>query len=164
MWTVHNWTKTDFISGQQSTQTILFIFLETKRNKIPNLYSNLKKSNKYLQNLVNLNWFPIPKARFWWWMMMDDEVVQRVFQEGGRDYIQKPATCSSSSSSSILQSLPLHVVYFVFLSILIFWLIFIGVCLFSEFGVLEFYSMCWVVYLCCIVMGYVGLSIPLFFW
>ncbi|CAO2829963.1 unnamed protein product [Amaranthus hypochondriacus] len=40
---------------------------------------------------------------------MDDEVVQRVFQEGGRDYIQKPATCSSSSSSSILQSLPLHV-------------------------------------------------------
>ncbi|KAL2546180.1 P-loop containing nucleoside triphosphate hydrolase superfamily protein [Forsythia ovata] len=39
---------------------------------------------------------------------MDDEVVQRVFQEGGRDfYQQQPST--SSSSSSILQSLPLHV-------------------------------------------------------
>ncbi|KAL2904718.1 Uridine-cytidine kinase C [Bienertia sinuspersici] len=36
---------------------------------------------------------------------MDDEVVQRVFQEGGRDYIQQPST----SYSSILQSLPLHV-------------------------------------------------------
>ncbi|KAM7484654.1 hypothetical protein LguiA_000663 [Lonicera macranthoides] len=41
---------------------------------------------------------------------MDDEVVQRVFQEGGRDYYQQQAsTSSSSSSSSILQSLPLHV-------------------------------------------------------
>lgn len=41
---------------------------------------------------------------------MDDEVVQRVFQEGGRDYFQQqPSTSSSSSSSSILQSLPLHV-------------------------------------------------------
>lgn len=39
---------------------------------------------------------------------MDDEVVQRVFEEGGRDYHQQPST-SSSSSSSILQSLPLHV-------------------------------------------------------
>ncbi|XP_014509349.1 uncharacterized protein LOC106768623 isoform X1 [Vigna radiata var. radiata] len=39
---------------------------------------------------------------------MDDEVVQRVFHEGGRDYFQQqPST--SSSSSSILQSLPLHV-------------------------------------------------------
>ncbi|KAI4357645.1 hypothetical protein L6164_001581 [Bauhinia variegata] len=39
---------------------------------------------------------------------MDDEVVQRVFQEGGRDFFQQqPST--SSSSSSILQSLPLHV-------------------------------------------------------
>ncbi|XP_017970808.1 PREDICTED: uncharacterized protein LOC18609780 isoform X1 [Theobroma cacao] len=39
---------------------------------------------------------------------MDDEVVQRVFQEGGRDYFQQqPST--STSSSSILQSLPLHV-------------------------------------------------------
>uniref|UniRef100_A0A5B7B6W3 AAA+ ATPase domain-containing protein n=1 Tax=Davidia involucrata TaxID=16924 RepID=A0A5B7B6W3_DAVIN len=38
---------------------------------------------------------------------MDDDVVQRVFQEGGRDYYQQPST--SSSSSSILQSLPLHV-------------------------------------------------------
>ncbi|KAK6146787.1 hypothetical protein DH2020_020656 [Rehmannia glutinosa] len=39
---------------------------------------------------------------------MDDQVVQRVLQEGGRDlYQQKPST--SSSSSSILQSLPLHV-------------------------------------------------------
>lgn len=37
---------------------------------------------------------------------MDDEVLQRVFQEGGREYIQQP---SASSSSSILQSLPLHV-------------------------------------------------------
>ncbi|KAK6922205.1 Phosphoribulokinase/uridine kinase [Dillenia turbinata] len=37
---------------------------------------------------------------------MDDEVVQRVFQEGGRDVYQQPST--SSSSSSILQSLPLH--------------------------------------------------------
>ncbi|XP_022157407.1 uncharacterized protein LOC111024113 isoform X2 [Momordica charantia] len=38
---------------------------------------------------------------------MDDEVVQRVLQEG-RDYFQKqPST--STSSSSILQSLPLHV-------------------------------------------------------
>lgn len=37
---------------------------------------------------------------------MDDEVLQRVFQEGGREYIQQPST---SSSSSILQSLPLHV-------------------------------------------------------
>ncbi|KAK9705274.1 hypothetical protein RND81_07G044300 [Saponaria officinalis] len=36
---------------------------------------------------------------------MDDEVLQRVFQ-GGRNYIQQPST---SSSSSILQSLPLHV-------------------------------------------------------
>lgn len=41
---------------------------------------------------------------------MDDEVVQRVFQERGRDYIQQPSTSTSSSSSSILQSLPLHVV------------------------------------------------------
>ncbi|XP_051148741.1 uncharacterized protein LOC127263652 isoform X2 [Andrographis paniculata] len=39
---------------------------------------------------------------------MDDQVVQRVFQEGGRDfYQQEPST--SSSYSSILQSLPLHV-------------------------------------------------------
>ncbi|KAL2233317.1 UNVERIFIED_CONTAM: Uridine-cytidine kinase C [Sesamum indicum] len=39
---------------------------------------------------------------------MDDQVVQRVFQEGGRDfYQQQPST--SSSSSSILQALPLHV-------------------------------------------------------
>ncbi|CAN1857790.1 Uridine-cytidine kinase C, partial [Linum perenne] len=39
---------------------------------------------------------------------MDDEVVQRVLQEGGRDFLkQSPST--SSSSSSILQSLPLHV-------------------------------------------------------
>ncbi|XP_042022141.1 uncharacterized protein LOC121769408 isoform X1 [Salvia splendens] len=38
---------------------------------------------------------------------MDDQVVRRVFQEGGRDfYPQQPST---SSSSSILQSLPLHV-------------------------------------------------------
>ncbi|XP_047340660.1 uncharacterized protein LOC124944451 isoform X2 [Impatiens glandulifera] len=40
---------------------------------------------------------------------MDDEVVKRVFQEGGRDYFQQPST--SSSSSSILQSLPLHVTF-----------------------------------------------------
>ncbi|XVE92030.1 hypothetical protein REPUB_Repub01dG0062100 [Reevesia pubescens] len=41
---------------------------------------------------------------------MEDEVVQRVFQEGGRDYFQQlPSTSTSSSSSSILQSLPLHV-------------------------------------------------------
>ncbi|EEF36366.1 uridine cytidine kinase I, putative [Ricinus communis] len=38
---------------------------------------------------------------------MEDEVVQRVLQEGGRDYFQQ--TPSTSSSSSILQSLPLHV-------------------------------------------------------
>ncbi|KAF6149854.1 hypothetical protein GIB67_010928 [Kingdonia uniflora] len=38
---------------------------------------------------------------------MDDEVVQRVFEEGGRDYLQQET--STSSSSSILQSLPLHV-------------------------------------------------------
>ncbi|XP_055809554.1 uncharacterized protein LOC129879855 isoform X2 [Solanum dulcamara] len=39
---------------------------------------------------------------------MDDDVVQRVLQEGGRDYYQQqPST--SSSSPSILQSLPLHV-------------------------------------------------------
>ncbi|XP_048502265.1 uncharacterized protein LOC104883873 isoform X3 [Beta vulgaris subsp. vulgaris] len=38
--------------------------------------------------------------------VMDDEVLQRVFQEGGRDYIHQPST---STSSSILQSLPLHV-------------------------------------------------------
>ncbi|XP_023639295.1 uncharacterized protein LOC17885014 isoform X3 [Capsella rubella] len=37
---------------------------------------------------------------------MDDEVVQRVFQEGGRDFFQQQP---STSSSSILQSLPLHV-------------------------------------------------------
>ncbi|KAJ4974955.1 hypothetical protein NE237_008129 [Protea cynaroides] len=37
-----------------------------------------------------------------------DEVVQRAFQEGGRDYFQQPPA-STSSSSSILQSLPLHV-------------------------------------------------------
>ncbi|KAL6969945.1 uridine,cytidine kinase, partial [Sarracenia purpurea var. burkii] len=43
------------------------------------------------------------------WLPMDDDVVQRVFQEGGRDYYQQPSTSSSSSSSSILQSLPLHV-------------------------------------------------------
>ncbi|WCJ33551.1 P-loop containing nucleoside triphosphate hydrolases superfamily protein [Euphorbia peplus] len=40
---------------------------------------------------------------------MDNEVVQRVFQEGGRDYFQQQPSTSSSSSSSILQSLPLHV-------------------------------------------------------
>ncbi|XP_061975387.1 uncharacterized protein LOC133697065 isoform X1 [Populus nigra] len=40
---------------------------------------------------------------------MDHEVVQRVFQEGGRDYFQQQPSTSSSSSSSILQSLPLHV-------------------------------------------------------
>lgn len=41
---------------------------------------------------------------------MDDEVLQRVFEEGGRrDYsLQQPST---SSSSSILQSLPLHVTF-----------------------------------------------------
>ncbi|CAH1417009.1 unnamed protein product [Lactuca virosa] len=38
---------------------------------------------------------------------MDDDVVHRVLQEGGRDYYQEtPST--SSSSPSILQSLPLH--------------------------------------------------------
>ncbi|KAK9223081.1 hypothetical protein WN944_011523 [Citrus x changshan-huyou] len=38
---------------------------------------------------------------------MDDGVVQRVFEEGGRDYFQQqPST--SSSSPSILQSLPVH--------------------------------------------------------
>lgn len=47
---------------------------------------------------------------------MDDEVVQRVFQEGGRDYFQQQPSTSSSSSSSILQSLPLHVVFRRFLS------------------------------------------------
>ncbi|KAJ4841292.1 hypothetical protein Tsubulata_030569 [Turnera subulata] len=40
---------------------------------------------------------------------MEDDVVQRVFQEGGRDYFQQQP--SSSSSSSILQSLPLHVTF-----------------------------------------------------
>ncbi|GAA0153655.1 nucleotide kinase [Lithospermum erythrorhizon] len=41
---------------------------------------------------------------------MDDEVVHRVLQEGGRDYFyQQPST--SSSSSSILQALPLHVTF-----------------------------------------------------
>ncbi|PIN16266.1 Uridine kinase [Handroanthus impetiginosus] len=40
---------------------------------------------------------------------MDDLVVQRVFQEGGRDFYQQQPSTSSSSSSSILQSLPLHV-------------------------------------------------------
>ncbi|KAI4381472.1 hypothetical protein MLD38_007541 [Melastoma candidum] len=43
---------------------------------------------------------------------MEDEVVQRVFQEGGRDYFQQQPSSSSSpstSTSSILQSLPLHV-------------------------------------------------------
>ncbi|PWA96192.1 P-loop containing nucleoside triphosphate hydrolases superfamily protein [Artemisia annua] len=39
---------------------------------------------------------------------MDDEVVQRVLQEGGRDYYQQTPSTSSSSSPSILQSLPLH--------------------------------------------------------
>lgn len=39
---------------------------------------------------------------------MDDEVVQRAFQEGGRDFFQQPPS-TSSSSPSILQSLPLHV-------------------------------------------------------
>ncbi|KAM3741411.1 hypothetical protein ACB098_08G174900 [Castanea mollissima] len=42
---------------------------------------------------------------------MDDEVVQRVFQEGGRDFFQQQPSTSSSSSSSILQSLPLHVTF-----------------------------------------------------
>lgn len=38
---------------------------------------------------------------------MDDGVVQRVFEEGGRDYFQQqPST--STSSPSILQSLPVH--------------------------------------------------------
>ena len=53
------------------------------------------------------------RVSVWVWihLKMDDEVVQRVFQEGGRDYFQQqPST--SSSSSSILQSLPLHVVIF----------------------------------------------------
>ncbi|MED6226208.1 hypothetical protein PIB30_101264, partial [Stylosanthes scabra] len=36
---------------------------------------------------------------------MDDEVIQRVFHEGGRDFFQQ----QPSSTSSILQSLPLHV-------------------------------------------------------
>ncbi|GMH15170.1 hypothetical protein Nepgr_017011 [Nepenthes gracilis] len=36
---------------------------------------------------------------------MDDQVVQRMFEGGGREYFQQPST----SSSSILQSLPLHV-------------------------------------------------------
>ncbi|KAJ6890957.1 hypothetical protein NC651_024463 [Populus alba x Populus x berolinensis] len=40
-------------------------------------------------------------------LTMDHEVVQRVFQEGGRDYFQQQP--STSSSSSILQALPLHV-------------------------------------------------------
>ena len=53
--------------------------------------------------------FSIDKATCCRIQKMDDEVVQRVFQEGGRDYFQQqPST--SSSSSSILQSLPLHVV------------------------------------------------------
>ncbi|KVH97657.1 CYTH-like domain-containing protein [Cynara cardunculus var. scolymus] len=38
---------------------------------------------------------------------MDDDVVHRVLQEGGRDYYQQ-APSTSSSSPSILQSLPLH--------------------------------------------------------
>lgn len=53
---------------------------------------------------------------------MDDQVVQRVLQEGGRDfYQQQPSTSASSSSSpSILQSLPLHVVCFLFLGFVYF--------------------------------------------
>ncbi|XP_077230923.1 P-loop containing nucleoside triphosphate hydrolases superfamily protein isoform X2 [Tasmannia lanceolata] len=38
---------------------------------------------------------------------MEDDVLQRVFEEGGRDYYNQPST----SSSSILQSLPLHVTF-----------------------------------------------------
>lgn len=41
---------------------------------------------------------------------MDDHLVQRLFQEGGRNFYQQQP--STSSSSSILQSLPLHVVCF----------------------------------------------------
>ncbi|KAL8549632.1 hypothetical protein ACS0TY_008468 [Phlomoides rotata] len=40
---------------------------------------------------------------------MDDQVVQRVLQEGGRDFYQQQPSTSTSSCSSILQSLPLHV-------------------------------------------------------
>jgi len=74
---------------------------------------------------------------------MDDEVVQRVFHEGGRDYFQQQP---STSSSSILQSLPLHVVYvacsnlisFFILAFSIFSLIiaFVRNCL--QFGLTEF--------------------------
>lgn len=57
---------------------------------------------------------------------MDDEVMQRVFQEGGRDYYQQPPSTSSSSSSSILQSLPLHVVCFLqFICSFVFFFLFV---------------------------------------
>lgn len=35
--------------------------------------------------------------------------MKRVFQEGGRDFYEQPSTSSTSSTPSILQSLPLHV-------------------------------------------------------
>lgn len=44
-----------------------------------------------------------------WAMMMDDDAMKRIFQEGGRDYNQPPPSTSSTSTSSILQSLPSHV-------------------------------------------------------
>ena len=64
----------------------------------------LGKSKLILILILNFDFQKQSKAN------MDDEVVQRVFQEGGRDYFQQQPSTSSSSSSSILQSLPLHVV------------------------------------------------------
>lgn len=95
----------------------LYIFSRTNHNKVKrsrcifffakNFTTSHSTEDSSLTTIHNAT-----RNRKWqcWSGNMDDEVVQRVFHEGGRDYFQQqPST--SSSSSSILQSLPLHVVY-----------------------------------------------------
>lgn len=87
---------------------------------------------------------------------MDDEVVQRVFQEGGRDYFQQqPST--SSSSSSILQSLPLHVVLF---KARIFFWVYWALCFLLCSSKFSLSSVVSLIFSCCI-LGVLGIGISL---
>lgn len=107
------------VSGRICLMFIVYLQKKTSRrvkkiNKAILLKSNWRFFHFTVQSLT-FNWELYKKSGELVWRLvvqMDDEVVQRVFQEGGRDYYQQqPSTSSSSSSSSILQSLPLHVVW-----------------------------------------------------
>lgn len=78
-------------------------------NQIPSYYHNLQFNFNFRQQQEEILIKTHITQIFLQFLTMDDDVVHRVLQEGGRDYYQQtPST--SSSSPSILQSLPLHAV------------------------------------------------------